>query len=283
MRLEDHTEVAAKIKGKTMRPVCGDRVVVSPMAGETEWLISEICKRRNELSRPDSRGKREVLAANLDLMIVMAAAEPLPDWFVVDRYLAAAANMRINAAIAFNKSDLTESGQYGDDLTVYENCLYSVVICSAASGAGVEELAMLMMAGTSIIVGQSGVGKSSVINRLTGGPELKTSEISGKTGEGKHTTVASVLLDLPNGGSVIDSPGVRDYAPAIATTDEAILGFREINDEGRDCRFANCRHLREPDCAVKKAVENGRISERRYRSYRRLVSLTRDFADRKPN
>ena len=127
VRLPDQTEVTAKIKGKKMRPVCGDRVVVFPMAGETEWLISGICKRRNELARPDSRGKREVLAANLELMVVMAAAEPAPDWFVVDRYLAAAENMQIDAAVAFNKSDLIESSQYSDNLTIYESCLYSVV------------------------------------------------------------------------------------------------------------------------------------------------------------
>ena len=280
VRLSNDREVPAKLKGKKIRPVCGDRVLLSPLAGEAEWLISRICERRNELARPDSRGKREVLAANLDLMIVMAAAEPTPDWFVVDRYLAAAENMRINATIAFNKTDLDNAVQHDDALNVYERCLYSVVSCSAKTGVGIEELARLMAAGTSIIVGQSGVGKSSIINRLVGDTTLKTNEISDSTGEGRHTTVASVLLDLPGGGSVIDSPGVRDYAPAIDTTDQAIRGFREINEIGRDCRFANCRHVREPDCAVKKAVENGRINERRYRSYRRLVSLARELADR---
>jgi ribosome biogenesis GTPase len=280
VRLPDNSEVPAKIKGKKMRPVCGDHVLVSPMAGESEWLISKICERRNELARPDSRGKREVLAANLDLMIVMAASAPAPDWFIVDRYIAAAENMQIGAAVAFNKMDLNGAAQHDNDLAAYEDCLYSVVRCSATTGAGIAELAHLMAAGTSIIVGQSGVGKSSVINRLVADVNLKTSEISGSTGEGRHTTVASVLLDLPDGGSVIDSPGVRDYAPAIATTDEAIRGFREINETGGDCRFANCRHLREPDCAVKKAVEQGRIAERRYRSYRRLVSMARDRADR---
>ena len=283
VRLPADIEVPAKIKGKKIRPVCGDRVLVSPLAGEAEWLISKICDRRNELTRPDSRGRRDVLAANLDLMIVMAAAEPEPDWFIVDRYLAAAENMHIGAAVAFNKMDLDSARRHRDELAVYERCRYTVVECSAATGAGTEKLARLMTAGTSIIVGQSGVGKSSVINRLTGDLNLKTKEISGATGEGRHTTVASVLLDLPAGGSVIDSPGVRDYAPAIATTGEAIRGFREINDIGQHCRFANCRHLREPDCVVKQAVADGRIDDRRYRSFRRLVSLARDLADRSAN
>jgi ribosome biogenesis GTPase len=127
---------------------------------------------------------------------------------------------------------------------------------------------------TAIIVGQSGVGKSSIINSLLGEESLRTAEISGKTREGRHTTVNSELLDLPEGGTVIDSPGVRDYAPALTNAGQVLRGFREIDEAGQNCRFANCRHLREPGCAVKAAVESGAISARRYESYRRLLALT---------
>ena len=130
-------------------------------------------------------------------------------------------------------------------------------------------------------MGQSGVGKSSIINKLISNAAQKTATISASTGEGKHTTVNSVMLDLPNGGAVIDSPGVRDYAPAIETADEVIRGFREISNAGQDCRFGNCNHLREPDCAVKRAVDAGDISPRRYESYKRLMNLSKGLADKR--
>jgi len=132
-----------------------------------------------------------------------------------------------------------------------------------------------------IIVGQSGVGKSSMINRMLGDDRLRVSEISDATGEGRHTTVNSAMLELPGGGSVIDSPGVRDYAPAIENPADVIHGFREIREYGQNCRFANCRHLREPDCAVKIAVENGQISARRYESFRRLLSTSQEFVNKR--
>jgi ribosome biogenesis GTPase len=130
-----------------------------------------------------------------------------------------------------------------------------------------------MLGKTAIIVGQSGVGKSSLINTLVGKAALRTAQISAKTREGKHTTVNSVMLPLPGGGAVIDSPGVRDYAPALESAAQVVAGFREIDEAGHGCRFANCRHLLEPGCAVKAAVETGDIEARRYESYRRTLRL----------
>lgn len=275
--------VDARIKGKTIRPVCGDTVVVEPIPNEDDWLITAVMPRRNELSRPDSRGRREVLAANIDLLVAMAAPEPRPDWYVVDRYLAAAENMGAKALVVFNKSDLEVTGELTNEvLADYVRSGYQVVRCSATVGHDIEQLRSHLQGNTSIVVGQSGVGKSSVINRLAGAAAQRTAALSGSSGEGRHTTVNSVLLPLPDGGDVIDSPGVRDYAPAIETPPEVIRGFREIQALGQECKFANCRHLREPGCAVKKGVDEGCISERRYESFKRMMTLARELSEKRP-
>lgn len=270
LRLADGREVDARIKGKKLKPVCGDRVVAEPIPAESDWLITRVTDRRNALSRPNLRGETEILAANIDLLVVVAATSPRVDWFIVDRYVCAAEDMQVPAAVVFNKTDL---GSAGPEISEYEKLGYETIACSAKDGSGLRDLASLLTDKTSIIVGQSGVGKSSIINAMLGHDAQPTAEISGKTREGRHTTVNSMMLRLPDGGAVIDSPGVRDYAPALQTAAEVIRGFREIEAAGHDCRFANCRHLREPGCAVKSAVEDGAISARRYESYRRSLNM----------
>lgn len=279
--LQDNT-VGARIKGKRLQPVCGDRVVVRPIPNESDWLITEILPRSNELTRPNNRGQVEVLAANLTFLCVIVADPPQPDWYIVDRYLCAAELMRVAAAVIFNKMDLAEHAEsLQPELQVFTKIGYQAVQCSARTGQNLAALSRLLSEQVTIIVGQSGVGKSSLINRLVEDAAQKTAEVSTASGEGKHTTVNSVMLPLPHGGSVIDSPGVRDYAPATATAAEVLCGFREIVDAGQTCRFANCQHVREPACAVKLAVADGVISERRYESYRRLLNLSRRLADRR--
>ncbi len=278
LALADGREVNARIKGKRIKPVCGDKVDVEPIENEDDWLITGIAERRNELSRPNMRGKVEVLAANLDYLVVVAAAEPRPDWFIVDRYLCAAELMGIDACVVFNKSDLgTADVRY--ELDTYFDIGYDVVACSALTGEGIDNVRALLATHCAIVVGQSGVGKSSIINRLIGDDVQKTSEVSDKSREGRHTTVNSAMISLPGGGVIIDSPGVRDYAPALESSTAAAQGFREIRDAAGECRFANCRHLREPGCAVKERCENGAISPRRYESYKRIVNLTEQLAE----
>ena len=272
-------EIDARIKGKRIKPVCGDRVVVEPIEGESDWLITAVIERRNELTRPNSRGQVDVLAANLDYLVVVAAAEPKPDWYIVDRYLCAAELMHIDAAVVYNKTDLEASVPSAvDELSSYKRIGYAVVNFSALDGTGADALLDLLKERCAIIVGQSGVGKSSIINRLIDDPLQKTSAISTKTGEGRHTTVNSVMITLPGGAHVIDSPGVRDYAPALESSNLATQGFREIASAAQDCRFANCQHLREPGCAVKTAVDEGSISARRYESYKRIINLTEQLS-----
>jgi len=277
LKFADGEQEFAKIKGKKLRPVCGDLVNADAIPGEKDWLITSIKDRVNELTRPNSRGKTEILAANLDLVVVVAAASPKPDWFIIDRYLCAAENMPAAAAVVYNKTDLDVAGETNDVLETYRQLGYPGIACSATVDANLDSLAELLEKHTAIIVGQSGVGKSSLINRLSADFDQKTAAVSTKSGEGRHTTVNSTMMFLPNGGAVIDSPGVRDYAPALQTADQVIAGYRDVRDFGGDCRFANCRHLREPNCAVKNAVENNKIDARRYESYRRTLALTENI------
>lgn len=281
LRLADSSLVTARIKGKKLRPVCGDRVKVQPIPNEPEWLITSIDTRQNELTRPDSRGRREVLAANLSCIVVMAAPEPEPDWYIVDRYLAAAENIGARGVVVYNKTDISGPSETAAAiLGSYTECGYPVLECSAESGLNLDKLAAELTGETAIIVGQSGVGKSTVINRLVGETGQRTGALSRASGEGRHTTVNSVMLDLPGGGVVIDSPGVRDYAPAVDTAVAVIHGFREISEHGQNCRFANCSHLREPNCAVKRAVDDGVIQARRYESFKRLMNISKDYSDK---
>jgi ribosome biogenesis GTPase / thiamine phosphate phosphatase len=281
LRLDDGGEIAGRIKGRKIQPVCGDRVGISPLPNESDWLIDAILPRRNELTRPNLRGKVEVLAANLDALVVVAADIPVPDWFIVDRYICAAELIGASTAVAFNKSDLGAiEAASAQALEEYADIGYATVRCSARNDTNIGALLDFLAGRCGIVVGQSGVGKSSLINSLIERSALPTAAISESSGEGRHTTANSVMLSLANGGAVIDSPGVRDYAPAVAKPADVVRGFREIDAAGAGCRFANCRHLREPQCSVKAGIDAGRISGRRYESYKRLLSTSERLARR---
>jgi len=282
LRLVSGETVRARIKGKKLKPVCGDRVNAMPIENEPQWLITAIGKRDNELTRPNLRGQVEVLAVNIDFLCVVAASKPTADWFIVDRYLCAAELMNVEAAVVYNKADLDDDLKPAREaLDVYRNIGYSTSLCSAKNGQNMDKLGLMLADKTSIIVGQSGVGKSSIINELSSSARQKTSAVSKGSGEGRHTTVNSVMLDIRSGGKVIDSPGVRDYAPTTQTNEQVVTSFREIKEAGYDCRFANCQHLKEPDCAVKEGVESGTINQRRYDSFRRLIVLSEQLAKKR--
>ncbi|NNC77030.1 MAG: ribosome small subunit-dependent GTPase A [Woeseiaceae bacterium] len=277
VRLGDGTTCDARIKGKKLKPVCGDSVATELIVDEDDLLITAILERRNQLTRTNLRGKKEVLAANVDKLIVVAAATPKPDWFVVDRYLCAAELMNVAGVVVFNKEDLGIDTAARQALDVFEKLGYLSICTSAENDHNIAALADLVGTGLAIIVGQSGVGKSTLINRISAGNQQKTASISSKHREGRHTTVNSVMIATRNGGAIIDSPGVRDYAPMLESVDDVKHGFREVRETGQRCRFANCRHLKEPGCAVKTAVDSGDIDARRYESYRRAVFLAENI------
>ncbi len=257
-------------KGRRLRAVCGDRVEWNRGDGHT-GIVTDILPRERELLRPDSRGRIDVLAANFDQLLVVCSPRPEMDPFFVDRYLAAAALNDTPAVVVFNKLDLLDDDNtFAPLLDEYTRIGYPVIRTSAKSGGGLELLRKQLADHTNIFVGKSGVGKSSLLNALIPDLEIATRAVSEATGEGRHTTAAAIMHRLPDGGAVIDSPGVRDYAPPPISESEMQKGYVEFSGRG-ECRFSDCRHLEEPDCAIKKAVADGEISERRYESYRKLL------------
>ncbi len=257
------------VRGRQLRVVCGDRVNLQA-EGSGEVIVTGIQERDNQLARATQDGRgAEVLAANLSLIAVVCAPVPTPDWFVVDRFICAAESIGAAAILIVNKSDLgTVDAEILDE---YRQLGYPLLATNAMQASSTAKLAAVFAGHTGILVGQSGVGKTSLINALVPQADALTGRLILSSGEGRHTTSASLMYSLPNGGQLIDTPGVRDFVPDIDSAAALAAGFREIQSAGDNCRFNNCRHLREPGCAVKNGVETGEISARRYESYKRLL------------
>jgi ribosome biogenesis GTPase / thiamine phosphate phosphatase len=271
-------ELKARPFGRGLVIVAGDNVLcrVDARTGETHAL--ELRARRNALYRSNLRGGAEPVVANLSQLLVVLAPRPEPDLFVLDRYLAAATSGGISATLVLNKMELGIDGELQKELDVYQTIGYDWLACSTRTGMGMDDLLAACAEQTSALVGQSGVGKSSLIRRLVPQADIEVGELV-REEEGRHTTTASHLFDLPGGGSLIDSPGVRDFAPAIDRLDSTHLGFIEAARLAPNCRFADCRHMREPGCAVIAGVEAGTVHPRRYESYRRLRRLFEELTE----
>jgi len=277
VRTADGTALSARPFGRTLGVVCGDEVRCRVDRQHEEVYVIEVLPRRNALWRANARGGAEAVVANLTRLLVVLAPLPLPDFFVIDRYLCAATAAAIPAALIVNKADLGIDAVPAVELDAYAAAGFAALPCSAASGAGMAELlAALAPGAVAALVGQSGVGKSSLVRRLLPEAEIAVGELV-RAEEGRHTTTAARLFDLPHGAALIDSPGVRDFAPAVSTLDERTLGFPEVARLAPGCRFSDCRHLREPGCAVRAAAEDGRWHARRYESYRRLRRQWEEF------
>jgi len=268
----------ARPSGRKLGIVCGDRVRCEVDRTHDEILAVEVLPRRTVLARANLRGASEAVVANITQLIVVVAPVPQPDYFMVDRYLCAATSAGLRGAIAVNKADLVSDAMDSVELSAYSHAGYAHLACSAKSGAGIVTLEELLARGISVLVGQSGVGKSSLVNALLPDEVVQTGGLV-REEEGRHTTTASRAYVLKCGGTLIDSPGVRDFAPAIDQLDARSLGFPEADRLAGGCRFQDCRHMQEPDCALIDAVESGTVSARRYESYRRLRRLHADLVE----
>lgn len=269
-------EMKARPSGRKLGVVCGDRVRCE--RDREEILIVEVLPRQTVLARANLRGADEPVVANISQLVVVVAPLPKPDLFIVDRYLCAATAAGISGAIAVNKADLETDSVEPAELAAYQGAGYSLVACSARSGDGLARLEALLSKAVSVLVGQSGVGKSSLVSALLPDADVQTGGLM-REEEGRHTTTASRAYPLRGGGSLIDSPGVRDFAPAIDRLDAKTLGFPEVRRLAGKCRFLDCRHMQEPNCAVIAAVESGDLIARRYESYRRLRRLYSDLVE----
>jgi len=255
--------------------VTGDRVVWRPGKSKTGVIVAR-CERENLLQRPDNFGALKPVAANIDHIILVIAPEPEPHDNLIDRYLVASESSDIPAVILLNKTDLINDDnrdQIEALLARYQALGYEVARTAAAepAGAPAPEVEALVRNQTSVFVGQSGVGKSSIIQTLLPDELLRVGAVSESTGKGVHTTTTAKLFHLPGGGDLIDSPGIREFGLWHMTPQEVEYGFREIRPLIGLCKFRNCRHMGDPGCALDAAAEAGEISPERLKSFHRIL------------
>lgn len=272
----DQLLTASARRGK--RPVCGD-IVQYTQSSDNQGDIQAITPRERELARADFRGRRRVLAANLTQLLIVVAAKPSSSLELVDRYLVAAEHHDLKATIVINKCDLPEADDHFiANHQAYATLGYPVITSSTKQPDGLDSLLQTLHGENSILLGQSGVGKSSLTNHcLDNDHEIRVGELSERAQLGQHTTTATTWYPLTGAraGAILDSPGVRDFTLEFIPADELPNCMLEFRPYLGQCRFNNCLHRQEPDCAILAAVANGDISARRHASYLAMLnSLT---------
>lgn len=247
----------------------GDRVVFLPQQDD-EGVIERIEPRHGIISRT-SRHRQHILVANVDLLVIVAsAAEPTLKPNLIDRLLVTSEKTEIQPLICINKVDLAPIGDLQPLAGVYGQMGYPIVLVSATTGFGVESLRSVVQGRESVVVGQSGVGKSSLLNAIEPGLHLRVSEVSAENQKGRHTTTAARLIPLERGGYLVDTPGIRQFQLWDVIPEEVAGFYRDIRPLVSHCRFSDCTHQHEDDCAVKDAVADCMLDERRYESYLHL-------------
>lgn len=296
VRLDSGPEKECRVKGnfrikgiRTTNPVAvGDRVTVTPTGTGADY-ITAIAQRHNYIIRRASNLSKEshILAANIEQTLLVASLrEPVTTTTFIDRFLSTAEAYAVPAVLVLNKADLWDADdrELAEGMEyLYSSIGYPVIATSAASGAGVDKVAEICRHKITLLAGNSGVGKSSLINALVPGAGLRTGAVSDAHHTGMHTTTFSEMIDLPGGGSLIDIPGIKGFGTIDYDAAEVSHYFPEIFRESKHCRYSDCRHTGEPGCAVVQALEEHRIAQSRYASYLSILEELREESKfRKP-
>ncbi|MCH2178517.1 MAG: ribosome small subunit-dependent GTPase A [Mariniblastus sp.] len=251
--------------------VAGDKVTIQPIDEDTAVIV-RVENRLNQLSRT-SRQRQQIIVSNIDQVLVVAsAAEPTLKPNLIDRFLVSAEKARITPVIVINKIDLINSADLQPAIGVWGQMGYQILLVSATTGQGIESLKSIVRNKDSVVTGQSGVGKSSILNSIQPGLQLRVSKISTENQKGRHTTTAAKLIPLDFGGHLIDTPGIRQFQLWDVIAEEVGGYFRDIRPFITGCRFPDCTHTHEEECQVKYAVADGKIDVRRYESYCQIRS-----------
>jgi ribosome biogenesis GTPase len=275
-------KIKCKIRQNLGDIACGDFVIVQQAldpdgkikTGESQNVVVAIKERTNLLVKTGFAGAIKPVAANIGQLVIVTSLKPKPNPYLIDRYITAAENLPAKVLIIINKIDLLDKNEKQDiaDLTrLYQGIGYRVISSSIKKNIGLNEISDALSNTTSILVGLSGVGKSSIVKSILPKEEIKIGETSAISGEGKHTTTVSALYHLKNNGIIIDSPGVRDFTPSNKSIDEITNGFIDVRQFNGACKFTNCSHTNEPECAMKQAVSDNKLSKQRFDNYLRMI------------
>jgi len=256
------------VKSQKLKPVVGDNVHWNKQSDGT-IVVTKIIEPNNQLERLNQYGQQQIIASNITQILLITAPLPKPNFLLIDKFILISELMECDLSIIFNKVDLVEKSD--SQFQLYQQLDYPVIKISAKKKINLNPLFNLLNQQTTVLVGQSGVGKSTIINLLIPKDKIRTEALSNKNQKGKHTTSASTMHAVEDKGYLIDTPGIENLNPKILAIKEIETGFREISSLSCECRYRDCIHINEPNCAVNQALSKNEIATQRYSNYKKLV------------